>query len=278
MSTPPIAHFGTTLVEAPPPPGIAQQDVPVTGALRDTLKFLEIFGFKPLLTNYYENMGRQYIWARGDREDVDYIEKDTFTSYSAEPRPATAGPRVGDTLFRLTHAEPTRVLEALLQQGLVTMDDPAAGEAFIAGRQPWLLIHGPEGQQYELGWTQANRADNHVIYVWTEDARLAAAGQAYREHFGLVPQGEPEGFHGIGRVTRLRRENPGLTVGLLHASRIPLAPRWSDDIFREAGYSHFRLGALDKTATEAATRQAFPAGGDVAYVYFEDSYLELVQA
>ena len=54
--------------------------------------------------------------------------------------------------------------------------------------------------------------------------------------------------------------------------------RWSDDIFLEAGYSHFRLGAVDMPRTVQATREAFPQGGDVAFVYFADSYLELVQA
>ena len=89
---------------------------------------------------------------------------------------------------------------------------------------------------------------------------------------------QTEDFHGIGKVTRLTRDEPGLTIGLLHAGTQGLAERWTDDIFKEAGYSHFRLGALDKPVTEAATRQAFPAGGDVSFVYFEDSYLELVQA
>ena len=113
--------------------------------------------------------------------------------------------------------------------------------------------------------------------MWTPDDRLDDVAARYAEHFGLKPTGT-EGFHGIGRVMRLTRAEPGLTIGLLHASTNGLAERWTDDIFKEAGYSHFRLGALDKPATEAATRQAFPAGGDVSFVYFEDSYLELVQA
>ena len=46
---------------------------------------------------------------------------------------------------------------------------------------------------------------------------------------------------------------------------------------KEAGYSHYRMGSPDMAHTESVTRQAFPKGGDVAFVYFRESYLELVQ-
>jgi len=278
MGTPAIAHFGTTIIERAPGDGVDQKQVPITGALADTLRFLEILGFQPAIENMYPGMGRQYIWRRGRAGDVDYIEKDNFTSYAAVSRPASGCPRVGDTVFRLTHADPIYILRTLDAEGLVQVHDDEQRQAFLAGSSNWLLLTGPDGQQYELGATQPTMADNHTVYIWTDDERLEAVCRRYAEHFGLEPTGSAEDFHGIGQVLRLRRESPGLTVGLLHRSATGLAERWSDDIFKEAGYSHFRLGALDKPVTEAATRQAFPPGGDVSYVFFEDSYLELVQA
>ncbi len=279
MGTPAIAHFGTTIIEEAPDEGVDQKQVPITGALADTLQFLEIFGFEPAMENMYPGMGRQYIWRRGRMEDVDYIEKDSFTSYAAVSRPRSPGPRVGDTVFRLTHADPVGVLRELDAKGLVRVHDEPQREAFLGGARAWLLVTGPDGQLYELGATQPTVADNHTVYIWTADERLEAVSRSYAEHFGLQPStGSAEDFHGIGQVLRLRRDTPGLTIGLLHRSVDGLAERWSDDIFKEAGYSHFRLGALDKPVTEAATRQAFPPGGDVSFVYFEDSYLELVQA
>jgi hypothetical protein len=32
------------------------------------------------------------------------------------------------------------------------------------------------------------------------------------------------------------------------------------------------------SVTQADSREAFPAAGDVGFIYFQDSYLELVQA
>lgn len=277
MGTPAIAHFGTTIIEAAPDAEVDQKQVPITGALGRTLEFLRILDFQPAMENMYPGVGRQYIWRRGDMGDIDYVEQDNFTSYGAIPRPATAGPRAGDTVFRMTHRDPIGVFRKLDEAGLVEPADATQRAAFLNGSRSWLLIRGPNGQQYELGATQPTVAGNHTVYVWTPDDRLDDAAASYAEHFGLMPT-DTEDFHDIGRVMRLTRAEPGMTIGLLHASASGLAERWTDDIFKEAGYSHFRLGALDKPATEAATRQAFPAGGDVSFVYFEDSYLELVQA
>tara|TARA_A100001037_G_scaffold306672_2_gene353892 strand:+ start:6699 stop:7535 length:837 start_codon:yes stop_codon:yes gene_type:complete len=276
MATPSIAHFGTTIIEAPPPEGVEQRDVPIEGALKNTLRFLEIFGFQPLIENFYPGMGRQYIWRRGEPGDVDYIEKDNFTSYRAEQRPANERPRVGDTVFRLTHSDPVGMWLKWCEEGLVRAADDAIAEDFVAGRTEWLLLTGPDGQHYELGPTQPTAAQNHLIYVWTAKADLEDVAIAYREHFGLE-QGGREDFHGLGQVRLLRRAEPGVTVGLICRDD-DVEPRWTDDIFVEAGYSHFRLGAVDMARTVDATREAFPSAGDVAFVYFKDSYLELVQA
>ncbi len=278
MGTPAIAHFGTTIMEAAPPPGTRQQDVPLEGTLGRTLEFLDVLGFKPHLQNMYEGIGRQYIWRRGEPGDVDYVEQDNFTSYVAEPRPDTDGPRIGDTVFRLTHSNPTATLQALLDRNLITVSNEAELAAFLDGTADWLLMSAPQGQVYEFGATQADTADNHCVYVWTDEARLEEVAGNFIEHFGMT-RGDVEDFHGVARLLPLRRKSPGVTIGLLHhpTNRV-LAPRWTDDIFKEAGFSHYRMGALDKAQTVAFTRQAFPDGGDVSFVYFEDSYLELVQA
>jgi hypothetical protein len=67
MGSPSIAHYGTTIIEAPPPNGAVQKDVPRTGDLARTLRLLEIMGFKPLIENMYARIGRQYIWRRGNQ-------------------------------------------------------------------------------------------------------------------------------------------------------------------------------------------------------------------
>lgn len=276
MRTPSIAHYGITIVEQAPPADADQRAVPITGVLERNLAFLRVLGFEPHVENFYAGVGRQYIWRRGREGDVDYVEQDNFTSYSAQPRPHTAGPRQGDSVFRLTHRDPANALRTLRAEGLVAVDATAA-DAFMRGERSWVLIAAPSGQQYEFGATAETAADNHRVYVWTAAADVDRVCTQYRRHFGLshVESGD---FHGIGRVELLRRAAPGVSIGVLHDPVAGLAPRWSEDIFGEAGYTHFRLGAVDKPATEAIARQAFPPGGDVAYVYFEDSYLELVQA
>ena len=278
MATPAIAHFGTTIIEPPPPGGVDQQHAPIEGALKDTLEFLRLFGFQPHLQNMYPGIGRQYIWRRGTEADPDYVEKDNFTSYTAKPRPPLSGPRQGDTIFRLTHADPRRVLAAWQAKGLVSVADGSATQAFADGLEDWLLLRGPDGQEYELGPTQPTRRENHCVYIWTQPSDLADTAQAFINHFGLTEAGSAR-FHEIAEVSLLGRTEPGVTVGLLTPlDGSELAPRWTEDIFVEAGYSHYRLGATDQTRTVAASREAFPPGGDVAFVYFRDSYLELVQA
>jgi hypothetical protein len=276
MGTPSIAHFGTTIVESPPPQGVAQKDVPLDGILGDMLSFLKILGFTPGMENYYEGIGRQYIWSRGTVNDVDYVEQDNFTSYVAEERPIASAPRVGDTIFRLTHSEPRSVLKQLLDEKLA---QPLAGEdseQYLRGESQWLLLKAPNGQTYQFGETQTACADNHVVYIWTEAARVKDIADNYERCFGFRQTGDIE-FHDVAHALMLRREEPGMSIGLLHRPNEALAPRWSDDIFKEAGYAHFRLGAPDKVVAQTASREAFPAAGDVSFVYFEDSYLELVQ-
>lgn len=278
MGSPSIAHFGTTIIEAPPPPGVPQREAAIAGALERTLRFLSILGLRPLVENMYEGIGRQYIWARGAPGDADYLEIDSFTSYRAVDRDPAEGPRVGDTIFRITHPEPRNVYARWQAEGLVTPVGPAAEEAeFLAGAAPWVLVRGPQGQRFEFGRSTPDRATNHTVYVWTDPARLEETAAAFAREFDLAVAGDGE-FHADARVRLLTRPRPGITIGLL--TPLPggrIAPRWTDDIFVEAGYSHFRLGSFDKTRTRAASREAFPDGGDVSFVYFADSYLELVQ-
>lgn len=277
MATPCIAHYGTTIIERAPAHGVDQKEVPIEGQLADTLQFLELFGFEPLIENFYPDMGRQYIWRRGETTDVDYLEKDNFTSYRAEERPATAGPRVGDTIFRLTHRDPVGIYRLWQDRGLGAPLSERAEAAFLAGEQSWLLLRGPDGQLYEVGPSQALACANHRIYVWTADDRVDEAASAYQEHFGLQLVAT-ESFHSLGKVRLLSRDDPGVSLGLLFGCVGGVQPRWTDDIFVEAGYSHFRLGAIDMPATQSDSREAFPAAGDVGFIYFQDSYLELVQA
>lgn len=278
MASPAIAHYGTTIIEAPAPAGVDQRSIPHTGALAATLRLLELYGFEPLIENMYDGVGRQYIRHRGQITDPDYIEFDAFTSYRAMERPVSTTPRVGDTIFRLTHQNPLDVYQQAANLGLLTPANRSAdASAFLRGDSPWLLARGPNGQLFELGATQATRRDNNVVYIWTAPDALGQAATDFCTQFGMEGAGLAP-FHDVGHVKRLQRQRPGMTIGLL--TPLPgehVAPRWSDDIFVEAGYSHYRMGSLDKRRTLAASRQAFPDGGDVSFVYFRDSYLELVQ-
>ncbi len=279
MATPAIPHFGTTLHESPPPAGVAQQDVPLTGSLAATDRFLRIAGFELLVRNLYRGVGRQYIYRRGRPSDVDYVEKDCFTSYAALAPPASDAPRVGETIFRLTHRDPRALWRAWRAEGLATALLGADAEAaFLAGAAPRLLLRGPDAQRYELAATAAERAENFAVFVWTDPARLAETIDAYAKQFALAPPPAPESFHGLATLHRLVRRDPPVTIGLL--APLPgaaLAPRWRDDIFQEAGYSHFRLGSPDKAAVVRNNRESYPPTGDVSYVMFHESYLELVQ-
>jgi hypothetical protein len=278
MASPSIAHFGTTIIEAPPPREVPQREAPIAGDLAHTLRFLSILGLEPLIENMYEGIGRQYIWSRGTPRDADYLEVDSFTSYRAVPREPADCPRIGDTVFRITHPQPLDVYARWQAEGLVEPVGPEGeAAAFLAGTQPWILIRGPQGQLFEFGCSTPERAQNHAVYVWTDPARLEETAAAFAREFDLRVVGD-EDFHGQARVRLLTRPRPGITLGLL--TPLPgerVAPRWSEDIFLEAGYSHFRLGSFDKARTRRASREAFPDGGDVSFVYFADSYLELVQ-
>ena len=279
MGSPSIAHYGTTIIETAPPEGAVQKDIPKEGELKGALRFLELAGFRTLMENMYPDLGRQYIWNRGSQDDVDYIEMDSFTSYSAVERPPTDRPRVGDTFFRLTHADPRGLYDAWQAEGLIDCLVSADREAaFKAGDADWILIRGPQKQIFELGPTQASRAENHTIYICTDRAALDQTAAGFCDHFDLKDAGSFD-FYGVANGLCLRREKPGITIGLLTPlDGEAIEPRWTDDIFKEAGYSHYRMGAWDKAKVLAASRESFPdGGGDVSFVYFHESYLELVQ-
>lgn len=279
MGTPSIAHYGTTIIEAEPPKDVPLNDAPVGGDLKKALRFFEIMGFKPLMENMYEGVGRQYIWNRGTHSDVDYVEVDSFTSFRAVKRPSSDNPRVGDTIFRLTHADPQAIYRQWCDEGLAhCLASPQAESAFLDGKSDWVLLQAAHGQAFEFGPTQLTRAGNNAVYIWTDPDAAEDIAADYRSEFGMTDGGSAD-FHGKGESLCLQRATPGITVGLLTPKAGgKVEPRWSEDIFVEAGYSHYRLGSPDKNHTLTKTREAFPdGGGDVSYVYYHDSYLELVQ-
>ncbi len=270
-----IAHYGTTLSEAPPPPGADQAAQPMTGDLERTHSFLTILGMEIYISNMYPDVGRQYIYRRGDFSDPDYFEKDTFTSYVAAQLPKANSPRVGETIFRITHHSPVSVVHQLLEKALI--QPLSSVEDFIHGKADRLLFTGPDLQQYELIASQQSQFQNHRIYVWTDANELAAHKLGYQNHFAIAYT-TSEDFYGIGTAHLLVREDPGITIALLTSPGNRVTPKTSFDIFSDAGYSHFRLAATDKKATLASSEEAFPdGGGDVSYVHFQNSYLELVQ-
>ncbi len=279
MRTPAIPHYGTTLWEEPPAPGASQADVPLTGMLGDTDRFLRLAGFEPLVRNLYPGVGRQFIYRRGQIGDADYLEKDCFTSYASVFPPAVPTPRVGETIFRFPHPEPRALYQAWRAGALVTPLLGAGAEAaFLAGDTAALLLRGPDTQRYELTESAPSRHENHAVFVWTDPAELAATLDAYAKQFAIEPAAPPTSYHGIATLHRLVRREPGVTIGLLTPlSGETIAPRWRDDIFQEVGYSHFRLGSPDKSRVIERNKQAYPATGDVSYVMFRESYLELVQ-
>jgi hypothetical protein len=279
MSTPAIPHYGTTLAESPPPPGVSQAEARLAGMLGATDGFLRLAGFELAVRNLYPGVGRQYIYRRGQPSDADYLEKDCFTSYAAQPPPPSAAPRVGETIFRFPHRDPCALYRRWRAEGLAT---PLLGEraeaAFLAGEDAALLLRGPDTQRYELTRSSSERAENFAVFVWTDPARLAETIDAYAKQFAIEAAGAGETYHGIAALHRLVRREPGVTIGLLTPlAGAALAPRWRDDIFQEVGYSHFRHGSPDNPLVVAHNKQAYPDTGDVSYVMFRESYLELVQ-
>lgn len=278
MGSPSIAHYGTTLIEAEPPKGMALHEAPKSGDLAKALRFYEILQFEPLIENMYDGIGRQYILGRGKPTDVDYVEVDNFTSFRAVNRPVPNAPHVGDTYFRLTHDDPHEIYKTLKSEDLLTSMVTGEQEAaFLAGTQAWTLFRSAQGQVFEFGATQATRAANHGVYVWTDPTKVGDIAADFCAEFGLENQGTVD-FHGQADARCLQRAAPGITINLLTPKPgNSVKPRWSTDIFLEAGYSHFRLGSPDKAHTRTRSTEAFPDGGDVSFVYYHDSYLELVQ-
>ena len=270
-----IAHFGTTLIESAPLEGADQAAIPMTGDLARTHEFLTVLGAEIYIRNMYPGVGRQFIYRRGDIEDQDYFEKDTFTSYTAVPVPSTDLPRVGETIFRLPHREARRVASELDAAALI--DCHSSLGDFIEGQTDRLFFSGPDDQQYELCESQADHADNHRIYIWTDPSDLKDHIAGYRKHFDVTASGT-EDFYGQGTAHLLRRETPGITIALVTPNDGELAPKHSFDIFQDAGYSHFRLAAPSKQPVLDVAVEAFPdGGGPVSYVHFQNSYLELVE-
>lgn len=269
-----IAHFGTTLIESPPEEGIDQLTIPMTGDLGRTDEFLRTLGAEIYIKNMYP-FGRQFIYKRGDHEDPDYFEKDTFTSYTAETLPKTDTPRIGETIFRITHPEPQQIAATLMEKDLIK--PLSSFEDFASKKVATLFFMGPDQQQYELAQSSPTRHENHRVYIWTDQADLENHKQAYADNFD-TRFSKTEDFYGLGTAHLLVREEPGITVALLTLNEGAISPKHSFDIFKDAGYSHFRLGAPDKKRVLENSDEAFPdGGGPVAFVHFQNSYLELVE-
>ena len=270
-----IAHFGTTLIESPPAADADQASIPMTGDLARTDQFLRMLGAEIYLRNMYPGVGRQYIYKRGSLSDSDYFEKDTFTSYIAEPVPGLDKPRAGDTIFRLPHKAPQDVVQALADADLIV--PISSFDAFLAGDADTLLFLGPDHQQYEICASLPQRHQNHRIYIWTSKQDLEDHQTGYAQDFDLHFE-TTEDFYGLGTAHLMVRTDPGITIALVTTNEGDVAPKHSFDIFKDAGYSHFRLGAPDKKRVLQKSQEAFPdGGGPVSYVHFKDAYLELVQ-
>jgi hypothetical protein len=283
MGTPAIPHFGTTLYEVAPDPSITpaeQAEIPFEGQLLRTHRWLELLGMELYIRNMYgPNVGRQYIYRRGRLGDLDYFEKDSFTSYSARFAPPAPRPRIGDTIFRVVHYQCRDVYRQALREDLIRPIGPDGEEQrFLSGEAPAILIKGPDDQAYELCEVSNRLVDNHAIFIWIDPAKYADVVRGYAVEFDIVDRvGAKQDFHGIGEVTLLTRiENP-VTIGILtpYAGETVL-PRWTDDVFAQVGYSHFRLGSPRKAYVRAHHREMFPDTGDVSYVMFHDAYLELI--
>jgi hypothetical protein len=269
-----IAHFGTTLIEPAPSEGEDQAAIPMTGDLGRTDEFLRILGAVIYIKNMYP-FGRQFIYKRGEITEPDYFEKDTFTSYTAVPLPETDSPRVAETIFRLPHRDARRITALLMDRGLI--NPLSSYDEFVNGSSPALFFVGPDRQQYELIDSSKVRYKNHRIYIWTDKKNLEKHKRGYAKNFNITFQGT-EDFYGFATAHLLVREEPGVTIALLKLKKGELSPKHSFDIFKDAGYSHFRLASPDKSQVLNNAEEAFPSGGgSVAYVHFQNSYLELVQ-
>ena len=252
MSTPCLAHYGTT---------IANEEVQVGR----TLAFHRALGMQQMTFTDYPGLGRQWIFRRGIPDDPAYFEKDAFASTPAVSAPPVGAPRVADTIFRIAVDDPTATLDGLRVAGLV--DAEPADHVFV----------GPDAQAYELATTSSDRAANRAIFIWTDPSDLERITADYVRLFGFAVVDDNADFHGLGRVRVLRRDVSPVTIGLLTPNDgATVAPRLTDDIFALVGYSHFRLGAPDKAAVQACSREAFADTGDVSYVLFNHAYVELV--
>ena len=280
MATPPIPHFGTTLYEDAPPEGADQAAIPFSGMLARTDRFLKLLGAECFIQNFYGPLGRQYIYRRGKIGDLDYFEKDSFTSYTARFAPKVPSPRVGDVVFRVVHSDVRSVYRQMLAEDLIRPIGPDGDEErFLDGAAPSVLIIGPDDQRYDLSAVAGSVLENHAIFIWTDPARLADTVRQYAVQMDLVDRaGAKQDFHGIGEATVLTRLSNPVTIGLLTPySGGRVAPRWTDDIFSQVGYSHFRLASPRKQYVLTHNQQVFPDTGDVSYVLFNEAYLELIQ-
>jgi hypothetical protein len=269
VATPAIAHYGTTLPEEPPPPGVDQADAPFAGALAATDAFLTALGFERFHRNLYPGIGRQYFYRRGVLGDPAYVEKDTFTSYRAELPVPGAPPAVGDMIFRFPLPDVRAAVAATVGTGMATLMHDGGDR---------VLVTSPDLQCYELAPATDDPVENHAVVLWVFPDEVDDAASDFQKLFGFDAPEPPVDFHGLGTVTWLRRTRPAMTLGLLTSPAVVARP--TEDIFVLAGYPHARLASPDKPAVQASAlaREAFPDTGDVSYVYLRHGYWELIQA
>jgi hypothetical protein len=268
-------------MEAAIPPG-EMRNAPLAGQVLRTQRFLELLGFRPKITNLYPGLGRQWITCRGELGDPDYVEKDSFSSFAARELPTEADgrPRSGDIVFRLPEPDPIATLHRLRAEDLVSpyLDSPGS------------FVVGPDLAIYELARATADHAENRTISIWTSHADVAQVAADYETWFACTTLAKDAPVEGLpcARATVLRRDGEGaVTIRLLTlADGRDVAPRIvgpdadtdpGRDIFTQAGYGHFRLGARDRDAVRAVSRKVFDDTGDVAYALFHHAYLELVE-
>lgn len=280
ISSPCLAHYGTTLIE-PPIDNAHIQDAPLVGQVLETARFLESLGFRPKITNIYPGLGRQWITCRGDEGAPDYLEKDSFSSFAASPLQAESDgrPRSGDVVFRLPEADPATTLDRLRADGYVRNYLDSDGQFFV----------GPDGATYELAPATDDPAENRTISIWTAAEDVERIAKDYETFFHLTTIARNVAVDGLAcaRAMVLRRTSPGpITIRLLTpgdgrdvAPQIVganFATNPGEDIFTQGGYGHFRLGSPDRDAVRENSRKVFDDTGDVAYSLFHHAYLELV--